>query len=73
MTALFVKFDHPMDTTFGYSEVLDVAITEEDDLDKKAGEELPTGSSIKVHQMILMEATPEDEEKKNIKTSARKD
>jgi hypothetical protein len=65
------KFDNPMDSTFGYSEVLDVLITEAD-LDKGAGEELPTGDSIKVHQIILKEKKPEEEGKKTIKTSARK-
>ena len=60
-----------MDTSFGYSEVLDVEIMEAN-LDLKAGEALPTGSSIKVNQMILMEATPEDEKNKTIETSARK-
>jgi hypothetical protein len=65
------KFDNPMDSTFGFSEVLDVTITEED-LDKGAGEELPTGDSIKVHQIILKEKKPDEEGKKTIKTSARK-
>jgi hypothetical protein len=68
---IIFKFDNPMDTEFGYSEVLDVEITEAD-LDKKAGEELPPGNAIKVHQIILMEATPEEEKKKTISTSARK-
>jgi hypothetical protein len=65
------KFDNPMDSTFGFSEVLDVTITEAD-LDKGAGEELPVGDSIKVHQIILKEKKPEEEGKKTIKTSARK-
>jgi hypothetical protein len=58
------KFDNPMDNIFGLSEVLDVRIKEAD-LNKEAGEELPVGNSIKVHQIIL-------KEKKTIKTSARK-
>ena len=65
------KFDNAMDTTFGYSEVLDVLITE-DDVDLAAGEAVPVGDTIKVHQIILMQATPEDEKLKTIKTSARK-
>ena len=65
------KFDNAMDTTFGYSEVLDVLITE-DDVDLAAGEAVPVGDTIKVHQILLMQATPEDEKLKTIKTSARK-
>jgi hypothetical protein len=65
------KFDNPMDNIFGLSEVLDVEITEAD-LNKEAGEELPVGNSIKVHQIILKEKKPEEEGKKTIKTSARK-
>jgi hypothetical protein len=65
------RFDNPMDTAFGYSEVLGVEITEAD-LDKAAGEQLPTGNTIKVHQIILKEAEPEEERKKTIITSARK-
>jgi hypothetical protein len=65
------KFDNKMDTEFGYSEVLDVKITK-DDIDEKAGEAMPPGEHIKVHQIILMQATPEDEKKKTTKTSARK-
>ena len=65
------KFDNKMDTEFGYSEVLDVKISK-DDIDEKAGEAMPPGEHIKVHQIILMQATPEDEKKKTIKTSTRK-
>jgi hypothetical protein len=65
------KFDNPMDTTFGISEVLTVVITDAD-LDKAAGEVLPDAGSIKVHQLILKEKQPEDGRKKTIKTSARK-
>jgi hypothetical protein len=65
------RFDNPMDSAFGFSEVLEVEITE-DDLDKAAGEQLPTGNSIKVHQIILKEAQAEEEKKKTIITSARK-
>ena len=65
------KFDNPMDSTFGISEVLTVVI-EDKDLDKKAGEVLPDAGSIKVHQLILKEKQPEDGRKKTIKTSARK-
>jgi hypothetical protein len=65
------KFDNAIDTTFGYSEVLDVEITDAD-IDKTAGEEMPHGKSIIVHQIILIEATPEEEKNKIITTSARK-
>jgi hypothetical protein len=68
---IVLKFDSPMDSIFGISEVLDVEITEAD-LNKAAGEELPVGNSIKVHQIILKEAQPEGEKKKTITTSARK-
>jgi len=60
-----------MDTTFGISEVLDVEI-KDTDLDTTAGEVMPIGSSIKVHQIILKEKKPDEEGKKTIKTSARK-
>jgi hypothetical protein len=61
----FKLHDNPMDNTFGLSEVLDVEI-KDTDLDKAAGEVLPVGSSIKVHQIILKEKKPEDEKKKTL-------
>ena len=47
-----LKFDSPIDSAFGHSEVIDVKI-KDTDLDKATCEISPVGSSIKDHPIIM--------------------